>query len=234
MKRKFKVFALIILIWTIGSNTIWAQNTDSTYSPMPVKGARYLGFNHKISYGDFSTNYVWASTVENSSWAPLGTIRYKYISKFKFKQTLGNLTVRAKMKQDLATDEYAILAKVFGNRNIDKGYDYWGYIEDPSNGEWTMVCNTSMSATDFDCGEIFNSTTREAISIYGRNRSTTQDLFMLHPLFAYSFIYHDRVIATIDSEGYGWVWIDSSLQPELQVVVAACISSLLMLKWQLR
>lgn len=232
--RRLHTLITLVLLLCASTAPLLAQNAETTHSPLPVSGARYLGFKHKISYGDFCTSYVWATTVENASWSIIGPMRYKYLSKFKFKQTLGDLTVKAKMKQNLNAQEYATIAKVFGNRNIDKGYDYWGTVTDPGGSTWTMLCNTSFSDADFYCGEIYNPDTHESLSIYGRNRSSSKDLFVFHPLFAYSFIYHDKVIATIDSEDDGWVWIDATLQPEMQVVVAACISSLLMLKWQLR
>lgn len=194
----------------------------------PVTGADNLGFKHRISYGDFTTSYatlIETETVRSrlfyAAWRKEATI--------KFKQQLGEMAVKVKVKQNLNNDEFAKIAKLF-SVNVDKGLDYAVDINDPQSGVWHMACNTSFAEEDFDCGVLY-ADNGKAYTIRGRNYSTGKDVMFLRTRFYYSIFDGDRCVAAVDSEGKGLAWIDTTLPAEQQIVLAAASTSLLMLKW---
>ncbi len=194
----------------------------------PVTGADNLGFKHRISYGDFTTSYATLIETETtrshlfySTWRKEATI--------KFKQQLGEMAVKVKVKQNLNNDEFSKIMKLF-SLNVDKGLDYAVDINDPQSGVWHMACNTSFAEEDFDCGVLY-ADNGKAYTIRGRNYSTGKDVMFLRTRFYYSIFDGDKLVAAVDSEGKGLAWIDTTLPAEQQIVLAAASTSLLMLKW---
>lgn len=194
----------------------------------PVTGAANLGFKHRISYGDFTTSYATIVETETlrshlfySTWRKEATI--------KFKQQLGEMSVKVKVKQNLNNDEFSKIMKLF-SLNVDKGLDYAVDINDPQSGVWHMACNTSFAEEDFDCGVLY-ADNGKAYTIRGRNYSTGKDVMFLRTRFYYSIFDGDKLVAAVDSEGKGLAWVDTTLPAEQQIVLAAASTSLLMLKW---
>lgn len=202
--------------------------SESLLEMWPVTGAENLGFKHRISYGDFTTSY--ATIVETETLK--SRIFYSFWRKeatIKFKQQLGEMAVKVKVKQNLNADEFAKIAKLF-SLNVDKGLDYAVDINDPQSGVWHMACNTSFADEDFDCGVLY-ADNGKAYTIRGRNYSTGKDVMFLRTRFYYSIFDGDKLVAAVDSEGKGLAWIDTTLPAEQQIVLAAASTSLLMLKW---
>ncbi|MCQ2295603.1 MAG: hypothetical protein MJZ67_08105 [Bacteroidales bacterium] len=194
----------------------------------PVTGADNLGFKHRVSYGNFTTSYatlVESETIKShlfyATWRKEATI--------KFKQQLGDMAVKVKVKQNLNNDEFAKIMKLF-SLNVDKGLDYAVDINHPQSGVWHMACNTSFADQDFDCGVLY-ADSGKAYTIRGRNYSTSKDVMFLRTRFYYTIFDGDKRVAAVDSDGKGWAWIDTSLPAEQQIVLAAASTSLLMLKW---
>lgn len=205
-----------------------AEATDSSISLWPATGAAYMGLRHVISFGNFKTSRVHASTNETV----VMSVSLNRGAKFRFKQLLGDMAIKVKARQDLNIDDIAKFVKVIGNHNnLDKGLDYTATIDDPVEGVWTMAMNTSFSDEDFDCGFIYHENTDMQYLIRGRNYSNSLDVMLMRANFYYNIYDGDTLVASVNSDGKGWAWIDTTLTPERQIVLAAAISSMLMLKW---
>lgn len=239
-----KKFFLAMMLTTIVTVPLFAQN-GRTYSRSsvdkgadstmlwPVSGAANMGFKHVISYGDFTTSRAHA-TIGESSTTVIIPVSYQKRLKINFKQRLGDMEVKVKVRQNQNLDDLARVAKILGNHNnLDKGLDYTATVNDPVEGVWTMAMNTSFSDEDFDCGFVYCDNNDTQYTIRGRNYSNSRDVMLMRANFYYNIYDGDKVIASVDSEGKGWAWIDTTLAPERQIVLAAAVSSMLMLKWNL-
>ena len=227
------ILFVVLGLWAF--TALNAQNQTSSSSPeaplemWPVKGAQNLGFKHRVSYGDFTTSYATLIETESTQ-AHLFYATWRKEATIRFKQQLGEMAVKVKVKQNLNNDEFSKIMKLF-SLNVDKGLDYAVDIDDPKSGVWHMACNTSFAEEDFDCGVLF-ADNGKSYTIRGRNYSTGKDVMCLRTRFYYSFYDgENNPVASVDSDDKGWAWIDTTLPAEQQIVLAAAASSLLMLKW---
>lgn len=237
MKKRIIMTALCLLACTAlnaQNRPMVSRGTSADYvsegqpEMWPVTGADNLGIKHRVSYGDFTTSF--ATLIESESTKThLFYSTWRKEATIKFKQQLGGMAIKVKVKQNLNTDELSKIMKLL-SLNFDKGLDYAVEINDPQSGVWHMACNTSFTEEDFDCGVLYADNGKSYI-IRGRNYSTGKDVMLLRTRFYYSVFDGDKCVAAVDSEGKGFAWIDTTLPAEEQIVLAAASSSLLMLKW---
>ena len=197
-----------------------------------VSGAKNMGFKAKISFSDYSTSRIWASVRKNSSSVLGVSVRQDKTVDYKFTQKLGDLEAKVKMVENYASGDLGEVNKIF-NLHMGDDIKFLGTIE-ISDDKYAFGYDLSGRDDDFECGYIADKANNKVAIMFGNNTSTTKDRLLSRFLAHYEFRMGDKVVAKVNSEGAGSAWIDPSLDDNMKLVLASCLTCILVQKWQIQ
>lgn len=220
----FFAFSLVFCI------TLFAQNEPKMWT---ASGAKNMGFKAKISYGDYSTSRINSRKTHTTSTSIFrANVKEENTIEYKFTQKYGNLEAKVYMLKDCLPENEKIVYQLF-NIKADEQIPYMGTIDLPDGNNYQYSFNLARQDSDFVSGYIIDSNNEAFATMVGNNTTSYKDRMLMRFFCHYDFIINDKVVAKVNSDGDGTAWIDPSLDDNTKLILASCITSILVQKWHI-
>lgn len=224
------LFSLTLFVFFACKPAEIATDTSLKADAMPVKGRQGLQIGQVIRYGDFKTSKVrrgWTTSYdipfvvrfqgakEKLSFTQFGPgaeqAEVACISKFKSTEIM------------LARDYFSIPLDIdnffAGTISLHGGHSNWDFVLYNPNGDFLR--------DQASAGYAENGPERIEIRAI-RGLKGQPDWMKKLTVYGHEFVYHGRVVGAVSTVNKGTVWIDNALDGELQTVIAAIATGVLL------